>query len=655
MTHHAAKFDKQALGNTILEESFPKRWKLLITVIDCSHTPRLVNPPRSIDQLKARLSAAVGIADEKHHKSSSSSHGGHGGHQEATAQAIVTGLEGPERRALDSDEDLCLFWENVRSGEAGIPMSRSSTMTSCPMSPMSPLSPLTRKDRRCRTETMQRSETMTTLQSLPRDRNDTLQSARESEMTDTAGRDRGESTSLSRASTKVVTVEEPPELNVVEEAEDEEDYEGAYELNFDEREKEMQEQLDLKEEQRAAAESKAQELQAELEASQQRSQALEDQLTETKEQCASLQEENLQFIKAFDENVEQKMAEVSAELDKKYQSAIQEQGKILADAQSQVRRLEATVEMRDKKIKELEANLREQRSAFTKLASDFEEEREQFQEERKRLAAKVQRVRQLEFFADCWRRKVKELTDVSGKELREFEDSLQYRIGSITLKLEEFQKGRLVQSPEFDVPELGKVQFEFFPTGDVNSRQGWCSFRLRVPDQTRLRWSAFIGKRRIGPRTDHFDQRQWWCRYGLLWLNFVPIDDVRAEVSPQTDTLLCGIEVHEILPSLVGTDGATPVEGNMPVPRDKFGVSRDGEKRANAEQDAADELRLSPAAGAGAAAVRALPSSVGSSPTSTKVVVASKPPAMMPSPQPARKLGRPQSVPSTSWKKHSGR
>merc|ERR1719313_620735 len=119
MTHHAAKFDKQALGNTILEESFPKRWKLLITVIDCSHTPRLVNPPRSIDQLKARLSAAVGIADEKHHKSSSSSHGGHGGHQEATAQAIVTGLEGPERRALDSDEDLCLFWENVRSGEAG--------------------------------------------------------------------------------------------------------------------------------------------------------------------------------------------------------------------------------------------------------------------------------------------------------------------------------------------------------------------------------------------------------------------------------------------------------------------------------------------------------------------------------------------------------
>jgi len=244
-------------------------------------------------------------------------------------------------------------------------------------------------------------------------------------------------------------------------------------------------------------------------------------------------------------------------------------GKALLETESQVQRLEWQVETRDEKVKELEGQLREQRAAFRDLASGFEEEREQFEEERKRLASKVGRVRQMEFFADCWRRKVMELTDVSGKELREHEDSLQYRIGSISTKIKEFQKGRLVQSPEFEVPELGKVQFEFFPTGDVNSREGWCSLRLRVPDHTRLKWSAFIGKKRIGPRTDHFDQRQWWCRYGLLWLNFCPLSDVWTEISPETDTLLCGIEVHEILPEMSGAECSTPVEAAMPVPRDR--------------------------------------------------------------------------------------
>merc|ERR1719271_2008884 len=91
LTHHAGKFDSKALGNTVLDDSFPKRWKLLITVIDCSHTPRLNNPPKSIHALKARLSAAVGIESTGIGLSGT----------EATAQAIVSGYEGPERRALD--------------------------------------------------------------------------------------------------------------------------------------------------------------------------------------------------------------------------------------------------------------------------------------------------------------------------------------------------------------------------------------------------------------------------------------------------------------------------------------------------------------------------------------------------------------------------
>jgi hypothetical protein len=541
LTQHAGKLDK-AVGSSaaVLDDSFPKRWKLLITVIDCSHTPRLLNPPKSIEALKARLSAAVGIEASKSHH----------GHPEATAQAIVTGLEGPERRAIDNDEDLLLFWENVKSGAE----------------PSSPA---------CEG----RSPKVVRERSI----NKARQSASD---TDNADLSSTLSTSPSRplqatlTSSFPTTEFGPSELGALEEQDEMEL------LDFEEREKAMQREIARLEDRRLSDEAKLEEAHRQAEVMQQKREELEIQLASTFEKCKSLQEENLQFIKAFEEQVEQRRAELAAELDKKYQLWSHEQGKILAESQSQVKRLEGQVELRDEKIKDFENQLREQRNAFKELASNFEEEREQFEEERKRLASKVQRVRQLEFFADCWKRKVMELTDVSGRELRDNEDSLQYRIGSISEKIEEFQKGRLVQSPEFEVPELGKVQFEFFPTGDVNSRQGWCSFRLRVPDHTRLRWSAFIGKRRIGPRTDHFDQRQWWCRYGLLWLNFCPISDVRSEISPETDTLLCGIEVHEILPNIDDAGGSTPVEASLPVPRDRVGVSKGGEPHDQSKESA---------------------------------------------------------------------
>jgi len=602
LTHHAGKFDQQALGTTVLDDSFPRRWKLLITVIDCSHTPRLLNPPRSIEALKARLSAAVGIesGDSKARK----------GNSEATAQTIVTGLEGPERKPLDSDEDLCLFWETIKSGEASSPaspVSRSSTVTG-------------EHAERVAAKAARHRGSTDTLQSC--ECTDTLHSKNDADLPGITGRDSNLHTSALPKAAMINNTE----LSLVEE-----DADLYYEKTADEREKELQQQFAQNEERRLAAEANLADVQGQMELLQYRKDETEERLSASEEKCNSLQEENLQFIKAFNDTVEQKMSEVTAEVEGKYLAAIQEQGKILAETQSQVKRLEGQLEIRDEKIKEVECSLREQRAAFVKLAAGFEEEKEQFEEERKRLAAKVQRVRQLEFFADCWRRKVAELTDVSGRQQLHQEDSLQYRIGSISIKLDEFQKGRLIQSPEYEVPELGKVQFEFFPTGDVNSREGWCSFRLRVPDQTRLRWSAFIGKKRMGPRTDHFDMRQWWCRYGLMWLNFCQLDDVRSEVLPETDTLLVGIEVHEILPNPVEADGDTPIEAAMPVPRDRFGISRHSQKIETPE-----EVR-SPTGSLAAKQPATFP----------------KTPPLIPTAQAPRKLSRLQSVPSGDWKNNA--
>lgn len=603
LTHHAGKFDAQALGTTVLDENFPRRWKLLITVIDCSQSPRLLNPPRSIEALKARLSAAVGIesGDSKARK----------GNTEATAQTIVTGMQGPERKPLDNDEDLCLFWETIRSGEAS-----------------SPASPVSRRS----SLIGEHAERVATKDARHRGSTELSQSQDISYSKNDAGL-----LGVSRRDSKLQTSALPKaaminstELSLVEEEAD------NYEKTALEREKELQQLFAENEERCFAAEAKLEDVQGQMEVLQYRTDETEERLRASEEKCSSLQDENLQFIKAFNDTVEQKMSEVTAEVEGKYLAAMQEQGKILAETQSQVKRLQGQLEIRDEKIKDIECSLREQRAAFVKLAAGFEEEKEQFEEERKRLAAKVQRVRQLEFFADCWRRKVAELTDVSGRQQLQQEDSLQYRIGSISIKLDEFQKGRLVQSPEYEVPELGKVQFEFFPTGDVNSREGWCSFRLRVPDQTRLRWSAFIGKKRMGPRTDHFDMRQWWCRYGLTWLNFCHLNDVRSEVLPETDTLLVGIEVHEILANPVEADGDTPVEAAMPIPRDRFGISRHGQRTETPEEWRSPTGSLAAKQAAG-----------------PKEAIFPKTPQLIPTAQAPRKLSRPQSVPAGDWKKNA--
>lgn len=605
---------------TLRDESFPKRWKLLITVIDCSHMPRLNNPPRSIHALKARLSAAVGIESTGVGLSGT----------EATAQAIITGLEGPERRKLENDEDLCMFWDNVSSGQTAFsPVLQRTNSNIC-------------KDR------VQGFAHRPSL--LPKMSGTDLGQSPTSARTDGSLAATLLRPASASASPTQQARESTTDLAVLEEEEEELVAEDRHEDDEDEpAEEEMDLDCQLK---LAAAEEQLEEFAAELDMLRVRNSDLEQQLANISDRCNSLQEDNLEFISAFEQQVEARRLEIVSELEKKYQGSILDQGRSLADKDSQINNLKGKLHGREEKIKELEATVREHGVEVAKLLEGFDEERAKNEDERKRLGRKVARVRQLEFFADCWRRKVKELMDCRGKELSD-EASLQFRVGSISTKLEDFEKGRLVQSPEFDVTDLGKVQIEFFPTGDVNSREGWCSFRLRVPHDTRVRWRAFIGKKILGPRTDSYCKRQWWCRYGIVWLNFCTVSEVRAEISPETDTLVCGIEVLEILP--LPPENEQLEELFAPTPQVEARRRLElPQSRGNVEAPSA----LATSDNVGSPMLRV--SSVPSSPTKLANGLGSSVPriglpsmgtgANVTTPK-SRKLTRPQSVPSTAWKK----
>lgn len=164
------------------------------------------------------------------------------------------------------------------------------------------------------------------------------------------------------------------------------------------------------------------------------------------------------------------------------------------------------------------------------------------------LDSQVVRLRQMEYFAHSWRRKVAELSDARIQSLADPETFLSFRIMGISKKLQAWPKGRMAQSPEFSVPGLGQLQFEFFPNGETNARSGHCSLRLRVPHQTRLRWRVRLGSRNFDVREDHYDQRQWWNRYGIQALNLFPQEALHPEVQTDTDSVCLGVEVMEILP-----------------------------------------------------------------------------------------------------------
>ncbi|KAF4670385.1 hypothetical protein FOL47_002062 [Perkinsus chesapeaki] len=120
-----------------------------------------------------------------------------------------------------------------------------------------------------------------------------------------------------------------------------------------------------------------------------------------------------------------------------------------------------------------------------------------------------------------------------------------FTVPSISDKIQRYQKGRPYLSEEVtDLTGLDFAQVEFFPNGDVTSRNGWCAIKMRVPNRTKIRWSVSIGRQHKGPRVDVFEESLWWCRYGLLWANFCQISKLLGEVTDDKDELAVTVEIH---------------------------------------------------------------------------------------------------------------
>lgn len=156
-------------------------------------------------------------------------------------------------------------------------------------------------------------------------------------------------------------------------------------------------------------------------------------------------------------------------------------------------------------------------------------------------------LKHMKFEISSWKRKYECIVEEeTARTANRKENSLDFRIPHISLKLREFQRGRCLQSPEFEMPAKyggGVAQFEFFPHGDFQAREGWCSFRLRIPNKTKLWWCAYLGNLKVGPRVDVFDEKLWWNKYGLQWLNFCTVVDLQKEISVDSDSLVCGVEI----------------------------------------------------------------------------------------------------------------
>ena len=46
----------------------------------------------------------------------------------------------------------------------------------------------------------------------------------------------------------------------------------------------------------------------------------------------------------------------------------------------------------------------------------------------------------------------------------------------------------------FEPSEVDDMMIEFFPRGDSTSYDGFCAVKIRVPDNTKIRWSFQIGE-----------------------------------------------------------------------------------------------------------------------------------------------------------------
>ncbi|CAE7810777.1 dnc [Symbiodinium sp. CCMP2456] len=524
----AVKTEQEVRFEKMLLQFLNLVWKLLIVVIDCSYGPRLSNPPRSIRALKAKLAAALGIE-------ALSKQSGTGGAEAASAQAIVSGVEGPQRHLIEQDDDLCGFWDRVATNP-GVSEADAEEVRRISKSLTVPTSSLP--------GTMQHtwgSSHVQPTRSNSRSSQQPLVSLPGMVLAKQAAGTLMQSSTPQRHGDHRASCLPTIDTSALD----------AQIKQLEERCEDAEVKLATSQQQLESASAELEVLEMELKVARDANQASEEKISQLEDLSAQLQEQNLGFIKTFEEQLEHARKDIRQEVTDQYQGALDNQAKKLHEAESHVRRLEGQLRVTLDKIKDLEAGVRQERSNARRSEAALAGEHAKIEEMSSKLHWQAARLRQLEFYANTWQRKVHELAESNAiRVLTEPANMHSFRVSNFSEKMR-WPKGRMVQSPEFNIPELGETQLEFFPAGEINSRPGWCSVRLRVPDGSRMRWRVTVGNKEFDPREDHYDARQWWNRYGIQCLNFCQADDLLAEVMPESDSVVLGVQVLEIFSTAV--------------------------------------------------------------------------------------------------------
>mmetsp|Transcript_16051 Transcript_16051/g.37861 ORF Transcript_16051/g.37861 Transcript_16051/m.37861 type:complete len:1051 (-) Transcript_16051:49-3201(-) len=111
---------------------------------------------------------------------------------------------------------------------------------------------------------------------------------------------------------------------------------------------------------------------------------------------------------------------------------------------------------------------------------------------------------------------------------------VEWRVWGISGKLDSYPKGSRIFSPEFEAFGVEALGLVFYPNGNSNAKQGFCSLGLKAPHGTHLRYKLYIGGTERFTDLRHNVTESW---------GFVDMCKVEDELQTDSDLLRLGVEI----------------------------------------------------------------------------------------------------------------
>jgi hypothetical protein len=285
-------------------------------------------------------------------------------------------------------------------------------------------------------------------------------------------------------------------------------------------------------------EEQRQQFQRKLLKVQEEKRAVERELEKAKQEIEKLKDQ-LQKVSAVYEEKMREQREKFDEEKRRLMATIKHQKEEIARKDELIAQLEEQVATLKERVEQLEAQVEEQKQKIAELEK----------ENRKLTVLTKQQKRindELQAKYEDVRAKLAKYEETAPMVIEE-PDPLRFEwvIPGMRAKLEKWERGRAIHSPEFCLESVDDMMIEFFPRGDSTSYDGFCAVKIRVPDNTKIRWSFQIGEILGGPRCDHYERHLWWNRSGVVWNNFCTEYDLERQID-ENDQLTCVFQLHVI-------------------------------------------------------------------------------------------------------------